>query len=190
MGEIASSEASNGSGVNREELFKHIDLLQSCISRMSKDSFMVKGWAASFVIAVMVYLFQSDVPGWCILLLVLPVFFFWRIDAFFLLTERCYRLMYEYLVGIKTAPADWHRYDLNPNRYKKYLNRATKRGDFVRLSVWNVMWSSTLWPFYFMPILVILIIGGVQKKGLVTLYDSVKDLVKVECHCECHKSNN
>lgn len=31
--------------VSNEELFKEIDLIQNCIERMAKNSFMIKGWS-------------------------------------------------------------------------------------------------------------------------------------------------
>ena len=142
-----------------EELFKYIDLLQSCISRMAKDSFMVKGWAASFVVSVMVYLLKDGAPWFCIIFLAVPVVVFWKLDAFFLRTERCYRLMYEYLIGLKEKPENWKLYDLNPARYSNNLLRKDKNGNEKLVSEFDVMWSKTLWPFYLIPVLVLVVIG-------------------------------
>ena len=114
-----------------EELFKYIDLLQSCISRMAKDSFMVKGWTASFVVSVMVYLLKDDAPWFYIIFLAVPVIVLWKLDAFFLRTERCYRLMYEYLIGLKEKPENWKLYDLNPARYSDNLLRKDKNGNEI-----------------------------------------------------------
>lgn len=145
---------------DREERFKYMDLLQSCISRMAKDSFMVKGWCASFVVAVMVYFLKNDCSGGAIIALVLPVLVFWKIDAFFLRTEKCYRLMYEYLIGARPCPENWVLYDLNPLHCSDNLTRKDSKGVEHIVSEYAVMRSKTLWPFYVVPILMLLIIGG------------------------------
>lgn len=146
--------------ISREERFKYMDLLQSCISRMAKDSFMVKGWAASFVVAILVYVLKNDASGLCIIAMVIPIAVFWKLDAFFLRTEKCYRLMYEFLIGSKDPPEEWQLYDLNPQKYSKFLKRKDSKDEEHDVSEWDVMCSKTLWPFYVLPMVVLLLIGG------------------------------
>ena len=41
---------------SNEELFKEIDLIQSCIERMARNSFYVKGWALTIFTGSTIFL--------------------------------------------------------------------------------------------------------------------------------------
>jgi hypothetical protein len=52
-------------------LYKEIDLIQACISRMAQNSFMVKGWLITLIAVVLALLPESfDIRGLCIVGLV------------------------------------------------------------------------------------------------------------------------
>lgn len=52
----------NEDEVSIEEIHKEIDLIQSCITRMAQNSFMIKGWFVS-IYAVILALLPEKVRG-------------------------------------------------------------------------------------------------------------------------------
>ena len=38
--------------MDKDELFKEIDLIQGCINRMAQNSFMLKGWAVTLAAGI------------------------------------------------------------------------------------------------------------------------------------------
>ena len=71
-----------------EEIHKEIDLIQSCITRMAQNSFMIKGWLIS-IYAVILALLPEKVNLFllCIILIAINITF-WYLDGFFLRTEK------------------------------------------------------------------------------------------------------
>lgn len=128
-----------------EILHKEIDLIQACISRISQNSFFIKGWAISIVAVVLALSKESvfSIQVGFILLLVLVAF--WRLDAYFLRLERLYRKLYENIIENRRRDNWDNLYDLNPHRFKEAVG-----------SQWTIMFSATLRVFYGIPIAAII----------------------------------
>ena len=47
--------------IQMEEIHKEIDLIQSCITRMAQNSFMVKGWFVSLYAVVLALLPEKNI---------------------------------------------------------------------------------------------------------------------------------
>ena len=77
--------ANQDNNTKREILYKEIDLIQSCISRMAQNSFMVKGWVITLVAACCA-VSSLNSNEWKILFIfgALAIILFWYLDAFFL----------------------------------------------------------------------------------------------------------
>lgn len=137
---------------DKEIIHKELDLIQDVIKRMAANSFQVKAWLIgilSGIIAVksdqlfggmvaMMTLGKSGVLGLNALLL-LPIFTFWYLDAFFLRTERLYVQIYNWVVKNRSTSTE-HLYDLNPRRFDEKV-----------ASIGSIMFSKTLLPFYALP---------------------------------------
>lgn len=66
----------------KEIMYKEIDLIQNCITRMAQNSFMVKGWLISLVAVVFALLPEKfDIYILCVVGCVI-VLVFWYLDAF------------------------------------------------------------------------------------------------------------
>lgn len=82
-----------------EKKLKHLDFLQLIITRMNANSFLLKGWAVTLVVA----LFALDVSKTDInfvKIALLPILLFWLLDGYFLYQERLFRDVYD-LVRLK-----------------------------------------------------------------------------------------
>lgn len=145
--------------VSTEELFKEIDLIQACIERMAKNSFMVKGWAMTIFVGALTLL-KGDVfsyPWLIIIAVIIPYLAFWYLDAYFLRTEKCYRLLYEWVIEKRADSIKTSQFDLNPCRFKE------QSGKFYK-----TFFSQTLIVFFGTPtiILTILCIVSIIKSFL------------------------
>lgn len=100
----------------RETIHKEIDLVQSVINRMAHNSFLVKGWCLS-VLAVSVPLSSHVKNGLPLFVLLLPISFFWYLDAYYLRLERAYRCFYAELRN-KRLSNNWSdAYDLDCEKH-------------------------------------------------------------------------
>src|SRR3712207_2039829 len=96
-------------------IHKEIDLIQNCINRMAKNSFLIKGWLIS-LIAILIGLKPSEINiKWLIFISALITISFWYLDGFFLKTEHIYRFKYEYVIKERQKQNFENLYDLNPN---------------------------------------------------------------------------
>ena len=131
--------------MDRDILHKEIDLMQSCITRMASNSFMLKGWAISIVAVVLA--FADKLIGATLLsvIMLIPLVSFWYLDAFSLRTEKMYREMYKWVLQKRGAEDITYLYDLNPLRFEDKVD-----------SIWEVMWSVTLRWFYGIPVTITL----------------------------------
>ena len=134
---------------DRTSLHKELDLIQDCISRMAKNSFMLKGWAVTVVVITWAIIGAQNSTSLALLLLLVPTLMFWGLDAFFLLTEKRYRKLYVWVLSERLEKkSSAHLYDLNPLRFKDEAG-----------SGWKCFLSKTLLPFY--GALVLVIVGAV-----------------------------
>ena len=113
----------------RDYLFKEIDIVQSIINRMGYNSFLIKGWAVTLVVIVLVLRDTHDLTY----LAAIPLLAFWFLDAYYLRQERLYRELYKWLVA---------------NRLKTKERLLSMDTDQFDVSYWRVLVSRTLLLFY------------------------------------------
>ena len=78
---------------NTNTKFQFLEMIQRIISRMSTNSFLLKGWSITLV-AGMIALSSNDSSSRFIFLVYLPIVLFWFLDSYYLQLERKYRLLY------------------------------------------------------------------------------------------------
>ncbi|MFF4387541.1 MULTISPECIES: hypothetical protein [unclassified Streptomyces] len=97
-----------------EQDLKHLELLQSVISRLSNNSFLVKGWCItlnSVLIAV-----AHGRPNWRTVPVVVAVAIgFWLLDGYYLRQERLFRSLYEKIAAGGQDPPP--RFTMDAHRY-------------------------------------------------------------------------
>lgn len=79
----------------KEKVVKHLEMTQAIINRLGSNSFLLKGWSMTVIVAAMILIAESDVKNPLIVLaVILPVAGFWILDGYFLRTERLFREVY------------------------------------------------------------------------------------------------
>ncbi len=87
---------------------KHLEMLQSVITRMANNSFLVKGWSVTLLSAILVLTAKDKIfaMGWIALI---PIIIFWLLDGFFLRQERLFRKLYDkYRIQPQDSPTDFN----------------------------------------------------------------------------------
>ena len=130
-------------------LHKELDLIQDVIKRMADNSFKVKVWTIGVLSGIVAFTGDSIFTGekasiGLTATLLVPIFAFWYLDAFFLRTEQMYRKIYAWVV--KNRPQNQaYLYDLNT--FTRDNENLIKNIGSIR----QIMFSKTLWPFYMVP---------------------------------------
>ena len=80
----------------KERVIKHLEMTQGVINRLGRDSFLLKSWSMTALIATMVLISRQDAPHpYLALSLILPIAGFWILDGYFLWQERLFRRVYD-----------------------------------------------------------------------------------------------
>jgi hypothetical protein len=87
-------EVAASSGQTREDRIKHLEFIQSAISRMAGNSFLIKGWSITIAAAFFALAAKDSKPGFALLAL-FPALSFWGLDAYYLRLERLFRKLYD-----------------------------------------------------------------------------------------------
>ena len=79
-----------------EKVVEHLKITQTAINRLGGNSFLVKSWSMTIIVAAMVLIAKHDVQNpYFVLALILPVIGFWILDGYFLWQERLFRKVYD-----------------------------------------------------------------------------------------------
>jgi hypothetical protein len=125
-----------------EDNRKHLDYLQSVITRMNTNSFQIKSFTVT-IIAAMLAIFASTQKIVFIAISSIPTIMFWFIDTYYLQLERKYRGIYNDVIGI-TNTRNVETYDMSLEKYK---------GNGYSYS--EVLFSKTIAPLYVITFLII-----------------------------------
>lgn len=124
---------------------KHLEFVQSVITRMNANSFQIKNWAIT-IVAALLAIFASTKNELFILVSLFPVIVFWLLDTYYLMQERKFRGLYNDIAGVSENPKSIKEFEIRTDLYV-----------YGKYSFFNVLKSSTILPLY-LP-LVLLIIG-------------------------------
>ena len=116
-----------------ENKVAHLEMIQRVITRMAGNSFLIKGWSVTLVVALFA-LAAANMNESFVYLAYFPAFMFWALDAYFLRQERLFRKLYDHVRG-----AENERVDFSMN---------TKPFDEKVDGTWGVAWSYTLRLFH------------------------------------------
>ena len=80
----------------QEKVIKHLEVTQGAINRLGGNSFLLKSWSMTVLVAAMVLMARQDAPNPLLALtLIVPIAGFWILDGYFLWQERLFRKVYD-----------------------------------------------------------------------------------------------
>lgn len=122
---------------------KHLEFLQSTISRMSTAGFLVKGWSITLVSALFALSVKNSNHQYVIIAyVIIPIF--WFLDGFFLSRERRFRDLYD---SVRKAQESEIDFSMDSSSF------SSGGGNWA-----NALISRTLLLFYGASVLAILIV--------------------------------
>ena len=92
--------------MNIEEKIAHLGFIQSVISRMGGNSFLLKGWSITLVAAIFA-LSSKDSDSRFLIIAYFPVIVFWALDAYFLRQEKLYRELFSEVANDKSKNSNF-----------------------------------------------------------------------------------
>ena len=91
----------------QENKIKHLEMIESIIERMAKNSFQLKAWAMTLV-TVVGALGAKEADKRFMLLAFVPIIGFWLLDAFYVQQERRYKALYRSVCEKKEEEIDFN----------------------------------------------------------------------------------
>ncbi|NBJ91379.1 hypothetical protein [Parablautia muri] len=89
-----------------EKKLKHLEMIVRIIERMEKNSFSLKSWTMTLLVAICA-LSVNDSEKRFILIAGLPTITFWLLDSFYLYIESKYRILYKIVSKRKESEIDF-----------------------------------------------------------------------------------
>ncbi|MCB9182759.1 MAG: hypothetical protein H6591_02495 [Flavobacteriales bacterium] len=150
-----------------EDIHKELELVQDVMQRMASNSFEVKKWLIGLLTALVVFK-QDELLGghdrFCLVLL-LPIFGFWFLDAYFLRAERAYRNVYDWCLQHRGS-TDKYLFDLS-TRTREFPTGKHTDMDASGGALLLAMFAPTMWPFYVIPTVLVLLYAYARSSGVV-----------------------
>ncbi|MGH2551587.1 MAG: hypothetical protein ACRDHN_19550 [Thermomicrobiales bacterium] len=142
---------------------KHLEFLQSTISRQASNAFAVKGWSITVGAAIYAYT-ASHLTWWLAIVAILPSVAFAYLDAFYLRQERLFRKLYDDAIEIDTSVPE---FSMNTRHYLMNAS-CTYRG---------IAAAKTWWMFHSILMLVGVVLFGIaifQRFSTTELADCIR----------------
>jgi hypothetical protein len=132
--------------MTNENKINHLNMIQNTIIRMSNNSFKLKGWTISLIVAVYAVIGQNNKA---VAITIIPVAMFWILDSYYLKLEKEYRLLYD---EIRKKKDNEIEFEMNVGNSKIKINDAEK------LSVMRIMVSKSEILFYITCMMMVVLI--------------------------------
>jgi hypothetical protein len=94
---------------------EHLKMIQTIISRMAGNSFLIKGWCVTLVAAILA-LAAKEPNKLFIAVALFPVVMFWILDGYFLHQERLFRKLYDRVLESEEDSID---YSMNTSAFQE-----------------------------------------------------------------------
>lgn len=85
---------------------RHLEMIQGVIDRMDSSASILKGWAASLIIGIFLFI-DVGVTVVSVLLFFIPIIVFWSLDSYYLLQERLFRSLYDKVRLLPSSEIDF-----------------------------------------------------------------------------------
>ena len=116
-----------------ESKIAHLRMIQTVITRLAGNSFMIKRWSVTLVAALFA-LGAANSNEFFVYLAYFPGFMFWALDAYCLRQERLFRKLYDHVRGAQDEAID---FSMNTQPFEKHVDGK-----------WSVACSHTLSLFH------------------------------------------
>lgn len=113
-----------------ENKIKHLDFIQSVITRMASNSFLLKGWSVTLASATFALAAKDSNRSFAIIAYI-PIITFWLLDGYFLSQEKQYRALFKVIAAKDEKDIDFSmdasEYDKGDNTWSSVCFSKTLR---------------------------------------------------------------
>jgi hypothetical protein len=134
---------------------KHLEFIHDTITRLNANSFHVKALSI-MILTTLLGICVSLKKTSYFLVSISPFALFWFLDAYYLQQERKFRGIYNDVAGLSND-----KVRIIVREFEMPIEQYT----CGKYSYLEVFWSKTIWPFYLLPILLLLVIGYIFSQG-------------------------
>lgn len=142
-----------------EKKVKHLEMIQNIIQRMANNSFLLKGWTVSLIVAIFI-LSDGEMNQIYFLFAYIPVISFWILDSYYLQLERRYITLYD----LMRASLEESNFDLS------IKNITYKKGKDKRLGYINCLFSISEMTFY---IPIALLLSIIYESNIISIWCNI-----------------
>ena len=104
-----------------EAKIKHLEFIQSAISRMATNSFLFKGWAITIASSLSAFA-AVDRRRAVLLIALVSSAMFWALDGYYLMLEKLFRELYVDVAEKTESAIDFSMGIKEDRRFKKWLS--------------------------------------------------------------------
>lgn len=97
---------------------KHLEFIQNIIDRQAKNSFLLKGWAITLIVALCALSLRDQIFRFSLLIYCL-ILAFWILDSYYLWQERLFRALYDHVRKLEEKNID---FSMNTEGFSKQVN--------------------------------------------------------------------
>ncbi len=115
----------------------YLQMIQSVIVRMANNSFLIKGWSVTLIVALFALAAADDINEVFVYLAYVPAIMFWALDTYFLRQERLFRKLYDHVRVLDEGEVGQVNYSMDTSPFKAEV-----------ACVWSIAFSQTLALFH------------------------------------------
>lgn len=98
-----------------EKKSKHLEFIQTVIGRQAKNSFLLKGWVMTIIVALFAFSAKDETLKH-ILAVYSLIFIFWMLDSYYVWQERLFRALYDHVRKLGEEAID---FSMNTKAFSK-----------------------------------------------------------------------
>ena len=151
---------------NLRYLLKETEITQDIISRMASNSFLIKGWAVTLVVASLLFKGTS----YHHFVAFIPWIIFWYYDTYFLRLERLYRKLYDWLVENRLKNNEY-LLDVSKDRLEKRFGKEVPRKLQLAFSTTWIVFYGFLLLIILASIIIDLYTGALNLRAIKQLFN-------------------
>ena len=104
----------------KEDKIRYIELVQSIISRLANNSFLLKGWTITLIAAI--FSLSDKIMKNFAFTIYFFILIFWILDSYYLYQERLYRDLYNKVIEIRDEYSPLFSLKIDKKRNEKIIS--------------------------------------------------------------------
>ena len=121
----------------KEDKIRYIELVQSIISRLANNSFLLKGWTITLIAAI--FSLSDKIMKNFNFIIYIFILLFWILDSYYLYQERLYRNLYNQVIEIRDENNSLFSLKIDKKRNEKIISFFKSFFSFTEVSFYLLL---------------------------------------------------